>query len=650
MKVIVNGVMKEVSVEPHDSVESFRLRISNDPIYVFAKQKRYVSSRQIYHSPSVKTTLLNMNIRAKEPGSYYELLEMELDGEREVWVALGVQLPRDVPVHPTYFQGTRSTAKKMNGMMSDYMPLEVVYAYTASRLPSDVYFPSDEVDIEKRPEGFVPSRANHDVHLSELFKTVHATKETPIVAYKETRRVYGEATMREYPHEGMTFDFGDATVTFHEDGSMITPERTPRVERLVERMNRLVQYGAPCRKTVYDVPTYGFDGVDWATFEPDPPKTVGPPFRHVDVKIKYRRLKFVEPHMSPFLACLGSILGISVATLKARLLRKVKRNTFPLACRGLLQHYFGTIHKPAYEDFLEYLKGDDRIDYTFLWEYVSRPGLFPNGANLLVYDAEREWLVFPSRHFSEIGYQDGATTVAMVKEGGHFSPIELTLKKEWYDDPTAPIMDPEAIEQVVWQGKTIGTLRHTGCMVPCRPTTPTMMEVVAYTEVRRLPAKETVAFLERVGAKPRYRRGEGVWTEAMLYVPCVGVPDLPLPELEAWQEYEPIKGVAPDRLERSRKRWVERRQHKAYRHLYKFYGKEVNDHIVVVDEIEAEAEYCNKKLIVLKRVMERVKEEMEWIHERCYLKGLQEKVENNLYDVDGERMVSLKKSVSSLIK
>jgi hypothetical protein len=53
---------------------------------------------------------------------------------------------------------------------------------------------------------------------------------------------------------------------------------------------------------------------------------------------------------------------------------------------------------------------------------------------------------------------------------------------------------------------------------------------------------------------------------------------------------------------------------------------------------------------VLKRVMERVKEEMEWIHERCYLKGLQEKVENNLYDVDGERMVSLKKSVSSLIK
>ena len=102
MKVIVNGVMKEVSVEPHDSVESFRLRISNDPIYVFAKQKRYVSSRQIYHSPSVKTTLLNMNIRAKEPGSYYELLEMELDGEREVWVALGVQLPRDVPVHFFY--------------------------------------------------------------------------------------------------------------------------------------------------------------------------------------------------------------------------------------------------------------------------------------------------------------------------------------------------------------------------------------------------------------------------------------------------------------------------------------------------------------------------------------------------------------------
>lgn len=598
MKVNFNGTHKEILFDAADTVEVFKRKISDASIYVFVRQKRFVSSRQIFHSPNMGTALLNLEMKIRPPATFFDLLELELDGDHGVWAPLGVKLPDDVPANPLYFKGATGVSLNEARTVGEYMPFDEVRAYTEDRLPSHVYVPRTEpVEPVRRRKGYVPSRCNRNLNLAD-------------VALKS--KVFGDS---EYVDGSIVFK----EATFHKDGSMVVPDWSPKVELLVERMNRLVQFNAPCRRSVYDVATYARGGVDWVDeFEEEGRLSSVVPFRHVDVKLKYQRQP-VESNMSPFLKCVATVLGVGVGTLKERLLKRVKRTTFPFYYNGALLRYFGTIQTPAYEDFLNYLKRDDRIDYVFTWELISRPGLFPNGVNLLIYDADRQALIFPTHYFSGLGYQDLAPTLAIVKEGDHFSPMVASTPlrvKEWY---TAPLMVNSLVKSskrlVVYEGVVMGVERK--CLLPCKPTkVDEWADTIEYNDVRKLSPKETVDYLKEEGAMPRYSYMEngkcvGVWTEGMLFVPCEeGSPVLPLPELEAWDEFIPLKGVEAVRMERSRQRWVERRQLKAYRALHRLHGEKVADHVVVVDEMSASSFYFKKKIVVLRKVVEKMNEEL----------------------------------------
>ena len=602
MKLTINGQTIDCIIEKEETTLAFQMRICDKPIYMFVRQKRFVSSRQIHQSPNMNTALLNINVRIKTPPSYFELLELELDGERDVYAAVGVKLPDDVPANPVYFKGTTGTAVRELRTMGEYMPFDEICAYTEDRLPSNVYAPrSVAVQPLRRGAGFFPSRCNRNVNLSELASKV---------------AVFGTS---EYSNGSLRFD----SASFHEDGSMVVPVWSKDTALLVERMNRLVQFKEPRRRTVYDLPTYGRSGVDWVeTVEDEAPCFKGPPFRHVDVKLQYQRER-VEPHMSPFLACVASVLGVSVGKIKERLLQRVKRNTFPFYYNGALLRHFGNVHIPAYEDFLNYLKSDDRIDYIFVWEFVCRPGLFQNGVNLLIYDADRHVLIFPTTHFSSLGYQSGAATLAIVKEGECFSPMVASSRlsvKEWYTAPSTIATLPKgAKRQVVFEGKVMGW--ESKCLVPCKPTeAEEWADTVEYRSLPKMKPRETVDYLAGIGARPRYSYVEegrcvGVWTEGMLFVPCEeGEPVLPLPELEAWKEFKALKGVCSTRLERSKCRWLERRHYAAYTKLCREHGDCVHEHVTVVDEITAPYSFFKNKLVVLRKFEEMWKQEL-----MCYL-------------------------------
>ena len=598
MKVTINGCVKEIIFNPDHTVEEVSKMISSEPIYMFVQQKRFVSSRQIYQSPNMSVSLLNLNLKLKPPSSYFDLLELELDGERVVWAPIGVRLPNDVPANPLYFKGTTGIAVRERRKIGEYMPFDEVHAYTEDRLPSTVYTPKTEpVEPRRRPQGFEPSRCNRNVGLAELAAKVE----------KFGVSIFSNGSIK----------FEEAT--FNEDGSMVVLEWTPSAQRLVDRMNRVVQFKVACRRTIYDRPTFGRGGVDWVeTFAEEPPKTEGVPFRHVNMKLQYQRQR-VEPHMSPFLAGVATAIGVSVGKLKERLLKRVKRNTFPFYYNGLLERYFGTIQIPPYEDFLNYLKSDDRIDYVFMWEFVSRPGLFPKGVNLLLYDADRQVLVFPTLAFSGLGYQNGAETLALVKEGHRFSPMTVSTQlrvKEWFSAPlNVAALDKGAKGHVVFEGKVLGVQEK--CLVPCKPTMhDEWVDSIEYADVRKMPPKETVEYLESVGANPRYSYVEkgkcvGIWTEGMLFVPCEeGETVLPLPELEAWREFIELKGVDATRLEKSRQRWFERRQYAAYKKLHGLHGEKVGDYVIEVDEFMAPCYSFQKKLVILRRFKERLEEEL----------------------------------------
>ena len=102
--VFLNGREIKVTVEKGETVSDLRKKISDEPVYLVARQKRYVSSRQIYYSPVIRTALCNANLKIKEPKTFFELLELEIDGERDIWTAMGVKLPPEVPAHPLFIE------------------------------------------------------------------------------------------------------------------------------------------------------------------------------------------------------------------------------------------------------------------------------------------------------------------------------------------------------------------------------------------------------------------------------------------------------------------------------------------------------------------------------------------------------------------
>jgi len=595
MKFTLNGIVKEIQNIENETIQEFQKRISSVPLYAFIKKRRYVSSRQIYFSNGLPNVVLKTKI--KTPATFFDLLELELDGDHDVYEALGVNLPPGVPANPLYFQTTTGVSTKENRTMAEYMPFDEVHAFTEDRLPSRIYLPDAESEPRRRPKGYVPSRSNHNLPLVDL-------------ARKAKR--FGES---EYSEGAIRFK----GVDFYEDGAMVVHEWNDDVELLIDRMNRLVQFGEACRRTVYDRPTYGRGGVDWVeTFEGTRFDRIRVPFRHLDLKLSYQK-KRVEVSMSPFLACIAAVLEMSVITLKERLLKRVKRNTFPFYYNGALLRYFGTIQIPAFEDFLNYLKSDDRIDYVFMWEFVSRPGLFPKGVNIMLYDADRQVLIFPTKQLTSLGYQNCAETLSIVKEGDRFYPISSStplMARQWYDEPIkVATFDKTARRQVVYDGKVVGA--EAKCLIPCSPSdVDPFKDVIEYKDVRMLPPSETVDYLEIMKAKPRYSDVDGlhcrgILTEGMLYVPCLqGEPVLPEPELTAWRGFVELKGVEPKRLERSRQRWLNRRQYERYKCLFDIHGASVRDHVVVVDEFTTDCYYFKNKLVILREFVDKLNNEV----------------------------------------
>jgi hypothetical protein len=583
MRIIFNNDEMDIPFHENGSIEELMALVTTEPVYLVACQKRFVSSRQLYESPCVKTAMRNANLKVKEPSSFFEMLDMELDGERDVWEAMGVRLPVGVAAHPYYYRASSGQSFRESRTVSEYLPLQYVAAFTLDRLPSDVYLPTQYVEPFRRPKGYVPSRCNFSIDFSR-FDLSHVEKTKTGIKYEN--------------------------VEFHEDGSMIL-EWSAETQRAVERINRLVQFGAPCRKTIYDRVIFGMGGVDWIeTFDAPESGRKSVAFKHVDARIRYQRMWRVDPDMSPFLACVASTLGVTVGTLKDRLVSRVKAETFQAYNRGALLHFFGTVQVPPREDFIAYLRRDDRVDYTFVWEIISRPGIFKKGVNLVVYDADREVFIFPTKEFSGVGFQNDAPVLSMVKEGDFFSPIKISSSvdvKSMMDSPICHgVFDRTARKQVVFNGKTLGVEKE--CLVPCLPRDPDdVMEQVDYADVKMLPPSDTVAYLQSVGAKPRYcyvvdDRCVGIWTEGMHFVPCLeGAAVLPETELFVYKKFKNLKGVDPERLQRSRRRLFEEEQFDLYKKL-----ADKKD-VVEIDMFCSEKRYFHHKLIVLKTFEERLR-------------------------------------------
>ena len=91
----------------------------------------------------------------------------------------------------------------------------------------------------------------------------------------------------------------------------------------------------------------------------------------------------------------------------------------------------------SHKNFQGYLRDQEvKIDHTFLWDVVTRPIIFQNGLNLVIFEivlddiTNKVRLVCPTSTFRKPYFDKKRPTVFIVKSGDLYQPIYLAIKKD----------------------------------------------------------------------------------------------------------------------------------------------------------------------------------------------------------------------------
>jgi hypothetical protein len=87
----------------------------------------------------------------------------------------------------------------------------------------------------------------------------------------------------------------------------------------------------------------------------------------------------------------------------------------------------------AYENYIDFLKGNDYVDYTYTWDLIAKPNdhIFQNGINLIIFelmdndDTNKIELICPTNHYSSEFYDTNKKTIIILKKGEFFEPLYL---------------------------------------------------------------------------------------------------------------------------------------------------------------------------------------------------------------------------------
>jgi hypothetical protein len=212
MRVLVG--QREHAVAGDDSINDLKARIG--PVYLCAKKRQWVTSRAIMGPAAsisraeLQATLANLGAPRTLVAAHYsfdDLLTLNLDGEHDVWVALGQTMPAHVSVNPRFYRATEQVAAPdLHRLLLDYLPLvdDTVYGWPLADLPNArVYLTAAEPAL--RQEGariaptqvlvravkcLLPSRTNCPVPLARAFREIHACDQVPVIRLNAAEPLY----------------------------------------------------------------------------------------------------------------------------------------------------------------------------------------------------------------------------------------------------------------------------------------------------------------------------------------------------------------------------------------------------------------------------------------------------------------------------
>lgn len=87
----------------------------------------------------------------------------------------------------------------------------------------------------------------------------------------------------------------------------------------------------------------------------------------------------------------------------------------------------------AYKNYIDFLKGDNYIDYTYTWDLLTRPAvIFSEGVNVVIFDLENEThikLICPANHYSGNFFNPMKKNIVILKSGRFFEPLFTFIKR-----------------------------------------------------------------------------------------------------------------------------------------------------------------------------------------------------------------------------
>lgn len=209
----------------------------------------------------------------------------------------------------------------------------------------------------------------------------------------------------------------------------------------------------------------------------------------------------------------------------------------------------------ARDNFVRFLRGEP--DHTYLWDLVCRPGVSPDGFNLVLFigDCAQEAVVAhkvgcpfdPSRRSILLWRRGDLYSLLQNKEAAVFAFSDFDFLKKMKVDPVLrPPITPEAIlhkwggTRVVHRGRVVGVLTEIAGSVgllPCAsvaaPKTVLADGSTALADMPRPSLQECRAFLEKADARLACRplawveaagRCVGILTESRHFAPCAPCP------------------------------------------------------------------------------------------------------------------------------
>jgi len=87
----------------------------------------------------------------------------------------------------------------------------------------------------------------------------------------------------------------------------------------------------------------------------------------------------------------------------------------------------------SYKNYLNFIKGDNFVDYTYTWDLITQPEIiFNNGVNLVIFDIDNEThikLICPTNHYSGSFYNSEKKSIVILKKGTFFEPLFTFIKR-----------------------------------------------------------------------------------------------------------------------------------------------------------------------------------------------------------------------------